>query len=46
MADVVQFSSAPDDQLDCLYLAIAEKERPLERLVLPARDRQAIAKVI
>ena len=46
MADVVQFSSAPEEQLDCLYLAVAEKERPLERLVLPARDRQAIAKVV
>ena len=46
MADVVQFLSAPDDQLDCLYLAVAEKERPLERLALPARDRQAIAKVV
>ncbi len=46
MADVVQYSSAPEEQLDCLYLAVAEKERPLERLVLPARDRQAIAKVL
>jgi len=46
MADVVQFSSAPEEQLDCLYLAVAEKERPLERLVLPARDRQAIARVV
>ena len=46
MADVVQFASAPEEQLDCLYLAVAEKERPLERLVLPARDRQAIAKVV
>ena len=46
MADVVQYPSAPDEQLDCLYLAVAEKERPLERLVLPSRDRQAIAKVV
>jgi len=46
MADVVQFSSAPDEQLDCLYLAVAERSRPLDRLVLAARDRQAIAKVV
>ena len=46
MADIVQFSSAPDEQLDCLYLAVAEGERPLEGLVLPARDRQAIARVV
>jgi len=46
MADVVQYSNAPEEQLDCLYLAVAEKARPLERLVLPARDRQAIAKVV
>jgi leucyl aminopeptidase len=44
MADVVQLSSAPEDQLDCLYLAVAENERPLERLVLPAKERQAIAR--
>jgi leucyl aminopeptidase len=44
MADLVQYRSSPDEGLDCLYIATAEKEDSLKRLDLPAEDKKAIGK--
>lgn len=46
MADLLQYRGAPDEPLDCLYLATAEGGAPLDGLQLPARDGQPIAKAI
>jgi leucyl aminopeptidase len=46
MADLLQYRSAPEEPLDCLYLATAEKERPLGGLALPEREREAIQKAV
>jgi len=46
MADLLQYRGAPDEPLDCLYLATAEGGAPLDGLLLPPRDGQPIAKAI
>jgi len=46
MADLLPFWSAPDEPLDCLYLATAEGYTPLGELLLPDDTRAAIAHAI
>ncbi|HUK12785.1 MAG TPA: leucyl aminopeptidase [Thermoanaerobaculaceae bacterium] len=46
MADLVPFWSAPEEPLDCLYLATAEGRQGLEGLVLPGHSAKAIGKTI
>jgi leucyl aminopeptidase len=46
MADLVQFQSAPDDSLDCLYLLAPEGRDPLDGLALPAETAKAVGKTI
>ncbi|MFH1177168.1 MAG: leucyl aminopeptidase [Acidobacteriota bacterium] len=46
MADLLQYRSSADERLDCFYLGTAEKQHPLRGLVLPQRERAAIAKAV
>ncbi len=46
MADLLQYRTAPDEPLDCLYLAAAEGMDPVAGLVLPKGEADAVAKVV
>ncbi|NWF99801.1 MAG: leucyl aminopeptidase family protein [Thermoanaerobaculaceae bacterium] len=46
MADLLQYRSAPEDPLDCLYLAVAAGQKPLAGLDLPGSDRARVAKTL
>ena len=46
MADLVQLWKAPEDPLDCLYLATSEGTDPLAGIVLPGGASKAIAHAV
>jgi len=46
MADLLQYRSAPDEPLDCLYLAVAAGRKPLAGLDLPGSDRSRVEKTL
>ena len=46
MADLVQFWKAPDEPLDCLYLAVAEGTNPLDGLILPGAALKSIGHAV
>lgn len=46
MADLLQYRSAPDEALDCLYLAVAAGQKPLAGLDLPGSDRSKVEKAL
>ncbi len=46
MADLVQLWKAPDEPLDCLYLAVAEGVGPLEGLILPGSAHKSIGHAV
>jgi hypothetical protein len=46
MADLVPFWSAPEEPLDCLYLAVGEGKPALEGLVLPGTNHKTISRAV
>ncbi|HVN76209.1 MAG TPA: leucyl aminopeptidase [Thermoanaerobaculaceae bacterium] len=46
MADLVQLWKAPEEPLDCLYLAAAEGLNPLDGVVLPGATQKSIAHAV
>lgn len=46
MADLLQYRSAPEEPLDCLYLAAAAGRDPLEGLDLPGGDRARVERAL
>jgi leucyl aminopeptidase len=46
MADLEFYRYAPDNDLDCLYVAAAEGSNPLDGLALGGPDGKAVAKVL
>ncbi len=46
MADLLQYRSAPDEPLDCLYLAVAAGQKPLAGLDVPGSDRARVEKTL
>jgi leucyl aminopeptidase len=46
MADLVPFWSAPEEPLDCLYIAVGEGRPALEGLVLPGTSHKTISRAV
>jgi leucyl aminopeptidase len=46
MADLVPFWSAPEDPLDCLYVAAVEGRPALEGLVLPGTNNKTVSRAV